>query len=415
MTSRDIKQKECVDAWINNKCVGTIVAPVGLGKTRIAISGIKRFLAKNKSCSVLVVVPTEHLRNQWIKDLILENLPLVRVEIINSVIKNDWVVDLLVLDEAHLYASEKHITVFDKVKYKIIMCLTATLSRLDKRDELITSKSPVVIDISLKECLDNNWVSKFKEYKILLNVDNIDEYTKVNKEFYNHFSFFNFDFNEVMSCVGVTGYVGREMFLKKICSDPAKYQEMRKVIMLHTVGFMNTLKKRKSFIYNHPKKIEIANLIIEHRADKKGITFSKTIANAEKIKHGYTLHSKISKKKRAMTMEEFRNLKRGFINTSKALTQGIDIPGLEVAIFLGSDSSITNKTQSRGRVIRYSEDKEAEIFTLVIKNTVEEEWVRRSNPDTEFITLDERNLINFLDNKEYDIIEELDKRMLYIQ
>ena len=178
---------------------------------------------------------------------------------------------------------------------------------------------------------------------------------------------------------------------------------------------MNTLKKRKSFIYNHPKKIEIANLIIEHRADKKGITFSKTIANAEKIKHGYTLHSKISKKKRAMTMEEFRNLKRGFINTSKALTQGVDIPGLEVAIFLGTDSSITNKTQSRGRVIRYSEDKEAEIFTLVIKNTVEEEWVRRSNPDTEFITLDERNLINFLDNKEYDVIEELDKRMLYIQ
>ena len=46
------------------------------------------------------------------------------------------------------------------------------------------------------------------------------------------------------------------------------------------------MRKRKEFIYNHPKKMEVAKKILEARKDKKGITFSSTIKQAESFKNG---------------------------------------------------------------------------------------------------------------------------------
>ena len=73
---------------------------------------------------------------------------------------------------------------------------------------------------------------------------------------------------------------------------------------------------------------------------------------------------------------------------------------LNLAILLGIDSSDTTKIQQRGRVIRWEKDKEAELFTLVIEGTVEEEWFRKSNKGVSFITLDEFQLKNLLEGKE---------------
>ena len=59
---------------------------------------------------------------------------------------------------------------------------------------------------------------------------------------------------------------------------------------------MRCLRLRKQFVQSHPKKIEIARKIINARKDKKILTFSATIADAEKIGTGLVLHSKQSKK-----------------------------------------------------------------------------------------------------------------------
>jgi hypothetical protein len=46
------------------------------------------------------------------------------------------------------------------------------------------------------------------------------------------------------------------------------------------------MRKRKEFVYNHPKKLEIAKKIIEARKESKGITFSSTIKQAESFGFG---------------------------------------------------------------------------------------------------------------------------------
>ena len=46
------------------------------------------------------------------------------------------------------------------------------------------------------------------------------------------------------------------------------------------------MRKRKEFIYKHPKKMEIAKKIIDARPDRKGITFSSTIDQANSFGFG---------------------------------------------------------------------------------------------------------------------------------
>ena len=55
---------------------------------------------RNSDAFVLIVVPTEIIKNQWVEQLIERDLFLnCKVEIINTVIKNEYSVDLLILDE----------------------------------------------------------------------------------------------------------------------------------------------------------------------------------------------------------------------------------------------------------------------------------------------------------------------------
>ena len=54
----------------------------------------------------------------------------------------------------------------------------------------------------------------------------------------------------------------------------------------------------------------------------------------------------------------------------------------------------------RGRVIRYEDGKEAEIFTLVIAGTNEEHWANTSSAGKDIIEINESELEEILGNRE---------------
>lgn len=125
---------------------------------------------------------------------------------------------------------------------------------------------------------------------------------------------------------------------------------------------------------SHPKKIEIANKILNARLNKKCITFSATIKDAETFKSrgAYVLHSKQKKTENKKTMETFNSKITGILSTSKSADAGVDIKGLSVGIILSGDSSKTRMTQRIGRIIRFEKNKVSEMFTLVIRGTIDE-------------------------------------------
>ncbi len=104
MLSRTERQQQGIKKWVDSGGRGTLVYPTGLGKTWTAVQAIQLLLKRAPDSFIEIVVPTEHLKKQWMEDYIikysLDNC--VSVEIINTVVTKQITCDLLVLDNWHL-------------------------------------------------------------------------------------------------------------------------------------------------------------------------------------------------------------------------------------------------------------------------------------------------------------------------
>lgn len=401
--TRDERQEESMRKWLQSKGCGTIVACTGYGKTRVATNCIKKVLSKYPTIRVLVVVPTDTLQKQWKAILDDNGLGLnTTVQIINSAAKNGFDCDLLILDEIHRCPADTFSQVFTKVKYKLILGLTATLERLDGKHSIVEKYCPIIDTITIEVARVNGWVSDFVEYQVIITANDIDLYRKYNKDFNASFEFFNFDFGLLQSMLGKDGFINRAKYRDEICHDNSKRTEVFKTITYHSTAAMRALQSRKKFIYNHPQKLEIARKIIEARSDKKIITFSANVKMAESVGIGYVYTGKEGKKKNRMTIEEFSKLDRGVLNSCQLANEGLDCSGLSVGIVMGLDSSPIKSTQRTGRVIRKEGNKFAEMFTLVLENTVEQEWFKKSHPNGNYITIDVENLEKVLKGEPFE-------------
>lgn len=375
------------------------------GKTRIGINAIERVMTKYPNLSIIIVVPTDILKNQWSKLLDERGLSLnCKVMIINTASKTLEKCDLLILDEIHKFAADQFSQVFKTIKYKLILGLTATIERLDGKHELIKKYCPVVDTVTIEVAKLNGWVSDFTEYQVIISPEDIDIYRQYNKDFVANFEFFNFNFGLAMSLLGKTGFKNKIKLRDELCrnNSNANPSDVLKQINYHSTAFMRSLQNRKKFIYNHPQKIEVAREIIKYRSDKKIITFSANTKMAESVGIGYVYTGKEGKKKNRITIDEFIKLDKGVINSCKLAIEGFDCPGLSVGIVLGVDSSATKAIQSTGRIVRKEGSKYAEMFTLVLENTVECDWYRNSHPSGNYITIDVENLMKLLKGESWE-------------
>lgn len=376
--TRTERQKLGIKKWVAANCCATACYATGVGKTRLAIMAIFLLLKQNPGAYIIISVPTQYLKDQWITEL--EKYSLINncdVIVVNTIIKHKYNCDLLVLDEAHRFSSVCFAGVFSAVTYKMVLCLTATLERLDGKEIIIKQRAPVCDTITLEEATQNGWISPVKNYLVLLNVD-LKEYKELDRKFNSYFAFFGFDFSCAMSALQDWKY--RNKFAKQIGSDP-------KTVLQMSAQWMKALHARKAFIENHPKKIEICRQIVDARKDTKGVMFCPTIKFANQIKRGMVLHSKQKASENKKIITNFNNATTGWLATSHMIDEGADIQGLTVGIQMGVDSSKIRATQRQGRVCRFSPNKTAEMFTIVINNTQEVKWFNNSNT-TNYITID---------------------------
>lgn len=406
--SRTERQKEGLREWIKHGCKGTLSWSTGVGKSYAAIMAIKLLVSKKPELKVIIVVPTEGLQSQWNRHIEDNQLTYnCEVLVINTAIKQSLECDLLIIDEIHRAGANTFGKIFEVIKYKYILGLTATLERLDGKHELIQKYCPEVDKITTIEATANGWLAQSNEYKVILDVDDLDVYQKYTKEFNEHFEFFQYKFDLAMSCLGKDGYKNRSKYRDELCKQNPKLdrKEVFKLVTYHAVSLARVLQARKKFINEHPKKLELTREIIKARPNSKIITFSATIEIAEKIGLGKVYSSKDTKKKGRMTLDEFKLAKNAVLHTSKRADEGLDVPNLSVAIILGQDSSPTRFIQRRGRILRAEGDKISEIFTFVINNTVEMSWFDSSHRNEEnknIISIDETNLMKLLRGEEYE-------------
>ena len=314
---------------------------------------------------------------------------------------------MLIIDEYHVAAATEMSKVFKCVKYKLILGLTATFERLDGKHVLLEQYCPIIDRVTTFEALANGWISEFKEYQVLIEVDDINEYKAMNKEFIRYFEFFNYDFNKCMKCCGPDGWKYKLQLRDEMYhgNDESKKKEILQAITINSMGLMRTMQKRKAFINNHPKKIEIAKKIMDARPNAKIITFSNNVKMAEALENGeYVYTGKTSKAKGRVMIEDYLSGKINHLHSVKKLIEGFNDPATSVAIILGLDSSERRATQTRGRVIRRVDGKQAEIFNLIIKDSQEVKWYKDSHKkNNNYITIDEKGLEQVLKGEQPDL------------
>lgn len=412
--TRDERQDLSVQKWVDSKCNGIVVAVTAFGKTRIALLAIKRFINKNPDKKVLVIVPNEPLVKQWESQILEWGFSYnCQVRTMNESSKETEIkTDLLIIDECHRILAPSLIKTFNVVKYKMLLCLTATLKRVDGMHTYLINKCPVVDVITKEEAVSNKWISASKDYKVVLDVD-LTEYNEYNSKFYEAFGFFDYDFALCMSMLGKDGWKKKEQFIKERCPIKDKQSEYRQQVTAMIYQFSHYLQKRKQFIANHPKKIEVTNKIISHFLDRKCITFSSTVKMAEKLDYGKVYSGKDSGKKGRAKLEDFLKPGPAVIHSIYKLNEGLNCPEASIGVILGFDSSQTKRAQRVGRLIRLFEGKdEAMIFTLVLRNTVEEKWFQNSIT-SDYITIDEEGLDKLLAGEQYTPKKEKEVQMTF--
>jgi superfamily II DNA or RNA helicase len=79
-----------------------------------------------------------------------------KVEIFNTIVKNQYTVDLFVLDEIHAACSSVNINMFKVVNYRYFLGLTATFERLDGNHSRLNEYTYVCDRINIEEAVSNN-------------------------------------------------------------------------------------------------------------------------------------------------------------------------------------------------------------------------------------------------------------------
>jgi superfamily II DNA or RNA helicase len=154
---RTQRQKLGIKKWVQNRGNGILVYAVGVGKTRTALTTCEMLYKQNPNISILISVPTAVLKEQWVieaaKYPFFKN---VKVEVINTIVKNTHNVDFLIIDELHAALAATLVSIFDKVTYRYFLGLTGTLNRLDGREEILEKYTKVVDTITMEDAIKNN-------------------------------------------------------------------------------------------------------------------------------------------------------------------------------------------------------------------------------------------------------------------
>lgn len=410
--SRDQRQALSLQRWENATHKGTVEAATAYGKTRIAINAVNLLRRTDRTRTVVVVVPTLQLKEQW-ESILREasHLEHTDVVVINSLIKRRNVkCSMLILDEIHRYAAETFSKVFDVVQYSFVLGLTATLRRIDGKHALLVEKAPIVDTVTVQECRRNGWIADFREYNLGITLDTADReaYNAMRENFHAMFSKFNHDFTMMRDCsFGIKPYAveveGRqEVWAPKvvtlakrlgwrgnspveafrIMTDNVNRPRGQKISVwgndqhqfspVKLNGFaiygMTLMRNMKEFVHKVPSKVRVALELIE-RFNCKTITFGELVETAEALKEilgdrCVVYHSKVTAKvvngrkisgaqlKRDALTEIKDNPEVKVIATAKALDQGFDYPGAEMGIIVSRTSNPTQQIQRIGRVAR---------------------------------------------------------------
>ena len=146
---------------------------------------------------------------------------------------------------------------------------------------------------------------------------------------------------------------------------------------------MMSFPKRKKLLNNCVNKCQAVLKILKEEQFNKCIIYNEFIDFANNLSaylminglENFVYHSNIKKKE--LILEQFKNSNSKILICVKALDEGLNIPDIDLGIIVSSSSQVRQTIQRVGRLLRFQENKIANVFNLYVKNSKEEEWLRK--------------------------------------
>lgn len=356
--TKDEVQQEALTAFETQGSNGILAMATGTGKSKIAIDYAVKLQKDNFELRVLVVVPTEKLRDvnwkdeffKWKASFLWNNN--VERSCYQSIHKIEGeVFDLVILDEAHRI-TELNSVFFKNNTIRHIMGLTATPpTDFEKQRILDELGLEIVYRVTLDQAVEWGLVSPYKIKVINVSLDNSEKYIKAGnkaKPFYQtELAAYTYYTAQVDKCKQEYNFVKMDMWVKK----------------------------RMHLLYNLKTKTNVTKFLLDRyiSKDERTLIFAGTTEQADSV-----CEDRYHSKSKTNSFDLFAN---GYINrlsSVKALNEGHNIMALDNAFIIQINSNELHLIQRIGRIIRFREGHVGNIYIMCVKGTVDEKWLQNA-------------------------------------
>ena len=357
----------------------------GVGKSKILIDLAKSIVSFRPSAKILIVVPTEKLRdNGWAEEfakwgaseIYQSNVVTTCYASLAKIESEHW--SLVGLDEGH-NITERNVEFFKKNTVSKVVLLTATkptdLMKLELLRELNISPA---YTLSLDEATKLGIVAPYTITVVTMYMDTTEKYLKAGstkkgyfynteKNHYNYLSRGNMLYSPM-------GHINRMRFIYTLRSKTreAKWllenvipKDARKVIFCGSKDQANELSPYRFYSKPTPPKRTKAQETNPKKLEKYVADSTKY---EEAIKH-YQGDGSLNK----FLIEEINE-----ISCVEALNEGHNLPNLDIGFIVQLNSNQNDFVQRLGRLIRYRVGHTGKIIILCVCDTVDKKWVEKA-------------------------------------
>ncbi|CDI48711.1 DEAD/DEAH box helicase family protein [Clostridium tetani] len=307
---------------------GIVVAATGIGKTHLAAFDSSKYnkvlfvahrqeILNQAETSFRIVRETNNTgffsgnRKDRNKDVLFATVQTLgqKQYLCDDYFKEDEF-DYIIIDEFHHAVADNYQNILDYFKPKFLLGLTATPERMDNRDVFEICNHNVVYEVRLKEAINKGWLTPFRYYGIYDDVD------------YNNISFENgkYDDKELEEALMINKR--GDLILKHY----NKYNSKR------ALGFCSSR--------NH------ANYMAKYFSEK-GIP-ACAVLSGEKLEYCI---------EREEALKKFNSGEIKVIFSVDMFNEGLDVPSVDMVMFLRPTQSSTIFLQQLGRGLRKHKDK----------------------------------------------------------
>lgn len=346
MQSRNQIQQEIIDS-LTTPIHGLLNLAPRVGKTKIGIDIIK----KEKAKKILWVTPNTKLRDE---DIPIEFKQWKALSYLNkttiicyaSLAEHKGKYDKIILDEYQDITSTNAEPLFNgNIKYNTIIGLSGTHPKHKEKQDIYSRLNlKILVSISIDEAVEKNLIAPYKITVIECKLNNKDRYVLSGSKKVQFYQTEKAKYE----------YLSKSINLKLI-----RNEIVPRMYYLRRMKFLYNLKSKNTFAKNFIKKLTGRTLV-----------FTGSIEQAEFI-CDKTYHSKTDNK-------DLKDFLEGKINTLACVNSGgtgFTYKNVDnfVIVQVNSDKK-GDATQKIARSLVLQEEYVANIFILVVADTVDETW-----------------------------------------